>query len=474
MSFWGEPLADRRAVGRHGGHGHVVGAADLGGAGGDRARHAGQMRPAGEEILDRDPGGMSRGHRDLDALLGLHGLMQPVAPGAALRGPAREFVDDHDLAVANDVLPVADERLSSPQRPLDRLVDRKQAHRVEQFRSLERPHAAAAAAEQFTGLLLDVVFVVFVALERFGNGGCEAKDRLLHGLRLPRRRGDDQRRAGLVDEHVVGLVDERKPVGPLQEFRAAGGGLAGEHRPQIAPALGDLAAHQPVLEEVEAEILGRAVGDVAGIRLAPRVEIHLRLHDAHRQPEHLVDRLHPLGVALGKVVVDRGQMGAPAGQGVEHQRQRGDERLSLARLHLDDRPVHERHAGEQLHVVMSHADRPPAGLAGGGKRFDEQRIDRLTGLCPIGKRPGETAEPRITLGLHRSREIVDAVHDPPGRGSDGGTRTRGEAGQPTEHEAPSNVECPNLPRGGPEGVNPVRHSDDCRKVGQASACHALS
>ena len=85
-------------------------------------------------------------------------------------------------------------------------------------------------------------------------------------------------------------------------------------------------------------------------------------------------------------------MGSAAGERVEHQRQRGHERLSLARLHLDDGAVHESHAREQLHVVMSHADPAPARLAGGGEAFDHQRVGRLAGAGPIGERSPQPFE----------------------------------------------------------------------------------
>jgi len=60
-----------------------------------------------------------------------------------------------------------------------------------------------------------------------------------------------------------------------------------------------------VAQVVEAELVVRAVGNVEAVRgLALRV-LHLVLDAADRQAEELVDPTHPLGVALGEVVVDR-------------------------------------------------------------------------------------------------------------------------------------------------------------------------
>ena len=84
------------------------------------------MWPAGEQILDRDPRGVSRGNGDLDLLLRLDSLVDPVFPGTALGGPACKLVDDQDLAVADDILPIAGVELSRLAGPLDGVIDLEQ------------------------------------------------------------------------------------------------------------------------------------------------------------------------------------------------------------------------------------------------------------------------------------------------------------------------------------------------------------
>ena len=109
--------------------------------------------------------------------------------------------------------------------------------------------------------------------------------------------GDDQRRAGLVDQDRVDLVDDREDVAALDHVL-------------------ELELHV-VAQVVEAELVVRAVGDVAGVgRLALVVEQAV-LDAADRQAEERVDLAHPLGVAAGEVVVDGDDVDAPAGQGVQ-------------------------------------------------------------------------------------------------------------------------------------------------------------
>jgi hypothetical protein len=80
----------------------------------------------------------------------------------------------------------------------------------------------------------------------------------------------------------------------------------------------------------------------------------LRQVDADRQAEEVVELAHPLRIAVGQVVVDRDDVHALAGQGIEVHRQRGGERLALAGAHLGDLAVVQRHAAEHLHVEVAH------------------------------------------------------------------------------------------------------------------------
>ena len=71
-----------------------------------RAGHAGQLLVEAEVVLDGDGGQGLRLALDLDAFLGLDGLVQAVAPAAAGHQAAGVLVDDDDLVVLDDVLDV--------------------------------------------------------------------------------------------------------------------------------------------------------------------------------------------------------------------------------------------------------------------------------------------------------------------------------------------------------------------------------
>ena len=133
-----------------------------------------------------------------------------------------------------------------------------------------------------------------------------------------------------------------------------------------------------VAQVVEAELVVRAVGDVAVVLRALLVGRRVVGDDrADLQAEEPVDPAHPLGVALGEVVVDRDEVHAAAGERVQVRRQRRDERLALAGLHLRDPAEVQGGAAHDLHVEVALAEHPLAGLADGGEGLGQQVVEHV-------------------------------------------------------------------------------------------------
>ena len=145
----------------------------------------------------------------------------------------------------------------------------------------------------------------------------------------------------------------------------------------------DVAALHHVLEPVfhvvaqivEAELVVGAVGDVAIVLLLALGIVEAVHDDADREPEKRVDLPHPLGVALGQIVVDGDDMYAAAGQRVQIDRERRDQRLAFAGLHLGNLALVQHHAADELNVEMALAERALAGLAHGGESGDENVVE---------------------------------------------------------------------------------------------------
>ena len=93
-----------------------------------------------------------------------------------------------------------------------------------------------------------------------------------------------------------------------------------------------------------------------------------------REPERVIDRSHPLGVAARQVVVDRDDVDPPPRQGVEVGRERGDQGLPLAGGHLGDLPLVEDDATHELDVEVAHPHRAPGRLPADGERLRQQIV----------------------------------------------------------------------------------------------------
>ena len=102
---------------------------------------------------------------------------------------------------------------------------------------------------------------------------------------------------------------------------------------------------------------------------------------ATRQAQELVHRAHPGGVAAGQIVVDRHQVDAAAGQGVEIHGHGGHEGLAFAGLHLGDGALVQHHRPHHLHVERAHAGGPLGGLAGDREGLGHEIVERL----PLGE-----------------------------------------------------------------------------------------
>ena len=109
-------------------HGHVgrddddvelVDLVELRGLGVGRAGHARELLVEAEVVLERDRRERLVLPLDLDVLLGLDRLVEPVGPAAAGENAAGELVDDQDLAVLDHVLDVPPVERMGAQRLLD-------------------------------------------------------------------------------------------------------------------------------------------------------------------------------------------------------------------------------------------------------------------------------------------------------------------------------------------------------------------
>ncbi len=128
---------------------------------------------------------------------------------------------------------------------------------------------------------------------------------------------------------------------------------------------------------IEAELVVRAVGNIAGIGPAALVVVKLMHDAADGEAKELVDLAHPFGVALGKVIVHRDDVDAPAGQRIQIGSKGGDERFAFAGLHLGDLALVKHHAADELNVEMPLAKGALCALPHRGESFRQEIVDTL-------------------------------------------------------------------------------------------------
>ena len=125
-----------------------------------------------------------------------------------------------------------------------------------------------------------------------------------------------------------------------------------------------------------------------------------------RHAEEAVDPAHPLRVAAGEVVVDGDDVDALAGERIEIRRQRGDQRLAFAGLHLGDLAAVEDHAADQLHVEVPHVQHAAPGLADDGERLGQQIVERFAVGEPLPELGGLVAQLFVGQRLDRRFEAL--------------------------------------------------------------------
>ena len=86
----------------------------------------------------------------------------------------------------------------------------------------------------------------------------------------------------------------------------------------------------------------------------------------------LYDLAHPFGIALGQIVIHGDHVDPAPAEGVEIDREGGDQGLAFAGLHLGDAALVQDDAADQLDVEMALAEGPLGGLAHRREGFRQQ------------------------------------------------------------------------------------------------------
>src|SRR5712691_8660107 len=436
--------ADHVAVRRDRDHVELVDLVELLGLGQRRAGHAGELLVLAEVVLDRDRGDRLLLLLDLDSLFGLDRLVQAVGPAAADHRAAGELVDDDHLGVFDQVVAIAQEQRLRLQGLVDLVSLDHVFEVVDVLDARPALHLRDARFGQRRGLVLEVYFVV-VVLDQAPRPSCVLVVLLGRLFRLAR---DDVRRARLVDQDGVDLVDD--PI--VQTALAALGEVERHVVPQVVECELGVGRIRDVREI--GLFLGRRLQALqAGIRVGLVDElgvVDVRARgadvDADAKAQQVVDRSHPARVTPSEVVVNGDQMDALAGESVQVKREAGDQRLAFSGLHLGDLALVQDHASYELDVEVPEADRAAGGLPADGERLNQELVEVVAVASTLAQLVRPSAHARVVQRLELGFQVGDggrhhevALHFP---------LVGVQELRQVQHGSRSRVPAPNLSLGG--------------------------
>ena len=340
-----------------------------------RARHASQLVVQAEVVLECDRSQGLVFSLDVHTFLGLYCLVQAIAPATARHEAAGEFVHDHDFAVLHNVVLIAVIKVVGTQGCVQ-VVHQSDVGRVVNRSTLgDQAMAGQNTLCRLVPLLgqEDLVRLLIngevsglddpFARARIGFPflAHQQRNHLVHGNVNCRvvfcLTTDDQWRACLVDQDGVHLVHD------------------GVIQPLLHTVTGFV--DHVVTQVIEAVFVVGAVGDVSAIRGLLFLARHVGQVDTHRQTQEVIEAAHPLGIAIGKIVIHGDYVHALARQRIEVHRQRSGQGFALTRAHFRNLAMVQCHAPKHLHIEVAHFHDALGTLTHHSKGFGEDRIKRL-------------------------------------------------------------------------------------------------
>ncbi len=322
-------------------------------------RHTGKLSVKPEIVLEGDGGKRLAFALDLDPLLGLNCLMQPLVVATPEHKAAGEFVDNYNLAVLDDVIDVAFHNAAC----LDCLIYMVQncnvigVHQVFQIKKRLGFLNTRAGEGGSSGLFVDdivgvdiVLFLLSVLLahpDEFQGFRKLVGAGVKVGGFVPLTR-DDKRGARLIDEDRVDLIDYCVVVGTLY--------------------LVVFIYNHVVAKIIKAELVVCAVGNIGVVCRLSVLRFKVMHDKSDRKPEITVDLAHPFAVAAGEVIVDGNDMDTLAGKCVEIGRQDNRLGFTFAGFHLGDTALMQYDSAENLNRKVGGSEHPIGRLAADCKR----------------------------------------------------------------------------------------------------------
>ena len=132
-----------------------------------------------------------------------------------------------------------------------------------------------------------------------------------------------------------------------------------------------------VAQIIKTQLIIGGIGYVCRIGFFARFIIHIMDNAADAQPQSLMHDAHPIGIALGEIIIDRHHMHGASRQGVQIAWQSGDKRFAFAGFHFRNGTIMQHHAANHLHIIMALAQCAARRFAHCGKGFFKNIVKRF-------------------------------------------------------------------------------------------------
>jgi len=236
---------------------------------------------------------------------------------------------------------------------------------------------------------IDLFFHDLMSLER----KCRALSLVIFIRRIFCGAGDDERRAGLIDQDRVHFVDDRVVKRPLNAHL-------------------DLGDHI-VAEIIKSEFIIRPERDVRSVGPLALFLRDVMLDHTHRKPQEFINGSHPVPVAASQIIVHGHKMHTLAFQSIQIDWKCRHKRFPFAGGHFGDLPLVKHETAQNLHIKVPHLGCPYRGFTHHGKSFGENIIERGAFREPLFELIGLCAKLCIRKLLDLGLKSIHFGHDRP-------------------------------------------------------------
>ena len=256
--------------------------------------------------------------------------MEPAIPGAHRHFTARRFIHNHHLAFFDNIVAALFKKFASHKSLTHQIFKEPGARKYRRF--LQIFEAFFKVYNKSNRAVPEIYRVVDIALQLCRNGiGNFAGFVEIRVFFFAR---NNERSHRLVNEHVVGLVDNRRTKPALHQILRHLFKI--QHGP-VRQTLGKtlVATHgNAVAQKIGQDLFRRRIRDIGFVASATFHRFHGTGNSPHRHAAKRIKRLHDFGIARGQVIVCRNHMArafAPAAHRGAHS---SGHCLALTRRHF--------------------------------------------------------------------------------------------------------------------------------------------